>query len=96
VQLDHRGYIQVDSQLCTTAPHIFAPGDVTGHLMVVHEAVREAQARKNSKLVVATRFDSVARPLIAGRESRAILGCHIVGERRSSSRSSRPSRWPRR
>ena len=42
VQTDQRGYVQVDSQLRTTAPHIFAAGDITGHRMVVHEAVREA------------------------------------------------------
>jgi pyruvate/2-oxoglutarate dehydrogenase complex dihydrolipoamide dehydrogenase (E3) component len=40
VQTDERGYVQVDSQLRTTAPHIFAAGDITGHVMVVHEAVR--------------------------------------------------------
>ena len=42
VQTDPRGYIEVDSQLRTTAPGIYAAGDVTGHLMVVHEAAREA------------------------------------------------------
>lgn len=42
VQTDPRGYIKVDSQLRTTAPGIYAAGDVTGHLMVVHEAAREA------------------------------------------------------
>ncbi len=41
VELDQRGYVRVDSQLRTTAPHVFAAGDVTGHVMVVHEAVRE-------------------------------------------------------
>ena len=41
VETDQRGYVQVDSELRTTAPHIFAAGDITGHLMVVHEAVRE-------------------------------------------------------
>jgi dihydrolipoamide dehydrogenase len=42
VQIGKRGYVQVDDQLRTTAPHIFAAGDVTGRLMVVHEAEREA------------------------------------------------------
>ncbi len=42
VQTEQRGYISVDSQLRTTAPGIYAAGDVTGHLMVVHEAAREA------------------------------------------------------
>jgi pyruvate/2-oxoglutarate dehydrogenase complex dihydrolipoamide dehydrogenase (E3) component len=42
VQTDPRGYIAVDSQLRTTAPGVYAAGDVTGHVMVVHEAAREA------------------------------------------------------
>ena len=42
VQTDPRGYIKVDSRLRTTAPGIYAAGDVTGHVMVVHEAAREA------------------------------------------------------
>jgi len=42
VQTDPRGYVRVDSRLRTTAPHIFAAGDVTGRSMVVHEAVRQA------------------------------------------------------
>ncbi len=42
VQTDSRGYIQVDSRLRTTTPGIYAAGDVTGHMMVVHEAGREA------------------------------------------------------
>ena len=42
VETDQRGYVQVDSELRTTAPHIFAAGDITGHVMVVHEAGREA------------------------------------------------------
>jgi pyruvate/2-oxoglutarate dehydrogenase complex dihydrolipoamide dehydrogenase (E3) component len=42
VQTDPRGYIGVDSELRTTAPGIYAAGDVTGHVMVVHEAAREA------------------------------------------------------
>jgi pyruvate/2-oxoglutarate dehydrogenase complex dihydrolipoamide dehydrogenase (E3) component len=41
VRLDHRGYIQVDDQMRTTAGHIFAAGDVTGLAMVVHEATRQ-------------------------------------------------------
>jgi pyruvate/2-oxoglutarate dehydrogenase complex dihydrolipoamide dehydrogenase (E3) component len=41
VQTDRRGFVQVDRYLRTTAPHVFAAGDVTGRAMVVHEAVRE-------------------------------------------------------
>ncbi len=41
VRTDQRGYVEVDAQLRTSAPHVFAAGDVTGRAMVVHEAVRE-------------------------------------------------------
>ena len=41
VQTDPRGYIQVDDQLRTTAPHIFAAGDITGRLMLVPHAVQD-------------------------------------------------------
>jgi pyruvate/2-oxoglutarate dehydrogenase complex dihydrolipoamide dehydrogenase (E3) component len=42
VQTDRRGYVETDAQLRTSAPHVFAAGDVTGRAMVVHEAVRQA------------------------------------------------------
>ena len=41
VQTDRRGFVQVDKYLRTTAPHVFAAGDITGRALVVHEAVRE-------------------------------------------------------
>jgi len=41
VRTDRRGFVQVDGYLRTTAPHVFAAGDITGRALVVHEAVRE-------------------------------------------------------
>ena len=41
VRTDKRGYVDVDARLRTSAPHVFAAGDVTGRALVVHEAVRE-------------------------------------------------------
>jgi dihydrolipoamide dehydrogenase len=57
VRTDDRGFVRVDSQLRTTAPHIFAAGDVTGRLMVVHEAAREAYLAASN--AVAGRADHV-------------------------------------
>ncbi|HEY6638513.1 MAG TPA: NAD(P)/FAD-dependent oxidoreductase [Solirubrobacterales bacterium] len=54
VETDPRGYIKVDSQLRTTAPGIYAAGDVTGHLMVVHEAAREAYLAATNATVGST------------------------------------------
>ncbi len=36
-----RGYIVVNDALQTTAPHIFAAGDITGRMMLVQSAMRE-------------------------------------------------------
>src|SRR5246127_2145636 len=38
---EKRGFVKVDEYLRTTAPHIFAAGDVTGHLMLVPHALQE-------------------------------------------------------
>ncbi|MFZ0041818.1 MAG: NAD(P)/FAD-dependent oxidoreductase, partial [Solirubrobacteraceae bacterium] len=54
VRTNERGYVQVDSQLRTTVPHIFAAGDVTGRAMVVHEAVREALVAASNAVLGAT------------------------------------------
>ena len=64
VQTDPRGYVQVDAQLRTTAPHIFAAGDVTGHVMVVHEAAREAYlAATNAVLGTTTALPAEVSPI---------------------------------
>jgi len=64
VQTDHRGYVEVDAQLRTKAPHIFAAGDVTGHVMVVHEAVREGYlAATNAVLGSTTASPAKVSPL---------------------------------
>jgi dihydrolipoamide dehydrogenase len=39
VEVDHRGYVKVDGYLRTSAPHIFAAGDITGRLMLVPQAL---------------------------------------------------------
>lgn len=41
VELNPRGFIRVDEYLRTSAPHIFAAGDVTGRLMLVPGAVED-------------------------------------------------------
>jgi dihydrolipoamide dehydrogenase len=41
VATDERGYVQVDTYLRTSAPHIFAAGDITGRLMLVPQAIQD-------------------------------------------------------
>jgi len=40
-ETDSRGYVRVDGYLRTTAPHIFAAGDITGRLMLVPQAIED-------------------------------------------------------
>jgi pyruvate/2-oxoglutarate dehydrogenase complex dihydrolipoamide dehydrogenase (E3) component len=41
VETTDRGYIAVDAHLRTSAPHIYAAGDITGRLMLVPQAVQD-------------------------------------------------------
>jgi dihydrolipoamide dehydrogenase len=41
VETDHRGFIRVDAHLRTSAPHIFAAGDITGRLLLVPQAIQD-------------------------------------------------------
>ena len=41
VETDHRGFVKVDAYLRTSAPHIFAAGDITGRLMLVPQAIQD-------------------------------------------------------
>lgn len=44
VQTTARGYVAVDNQLCTSVPHIYAAGDVTGRMMFVPHAIYDGYA----------------------------------------------------
>ena len=41
VETNARGYVQVDSYLQTSAPNVFAAGDITGRLMLVPQGVHD-------------------------------------------------------
>ena len=41
VETNRRGFMRVDAYLRTSAPHIFAAGDVTGRLMLVPQAIQD-------------------------------------------------------
>jgi pyruvate/2-oxoglutarate dehydrogenase complex dihydrolipoamide dehydrogenase (E3) component len=41
VETDQRGFVAVDAYLRTSAPHIFAAGDITGRLLLVPEAIHD-------------------------------------------------------
>jgi dihydrolipoamide dehydrogenase len=51
IHTDRRGYVQVDEYLRTSAPHVFAAGDVNGRLMLVPQAAHEGYLAANNAVV---------------------------------------------
>ncbi len=43
IQLNDRGFIEVNTQMQTNVPHIYAIGDIVGQPMLAHKAVAEAR-----------------------------------------------------
>jgi pyruvate/2-oxoglutarate dehydrogenase complex dihydrolipoamide dehydrogenase (E3) component len=41
VETDQRGFVKVDGYLRSSAPHIFAAGDITGRVMLVPQAIQD-------------------------------------------------------
>ncbi len=57
VEIDARGFVQVDEELRTTAPHVFAAGDVTGRLMLVPQALQDGYVAATNALGGSARVD---------------------------------------
>jgi dihydrolipoamide dehydrogenase len=51
VAVTDRGFINVDAQMRTNVPHIFAIGDLVGQPMLAHKAVHESTSRRKSRPV---------------------------------------------
>ena len=64
VETNARGYVQVNAYLQTSAPNIFAAGDITGRLMLVPQAVHDGfVAATNAVQGATTTFGEQASPL---------------------------------
>ena len=62
VDLDERGFIQVDGQQRTANQAIFAVGDVVGGSMLAHKATAEARVAIEAMCGKPAQFDHVAHP----------------------------------
>ena len=60
IDTDQRGFVRVDPYLQTSAPHVFAAGDITGRLMLVPQALQDG-------VVAATNAVSGAKTTLAGQ-----------------------------
>ena len=65
VAVDERGFINVDKQLRTNVPHIFAIGDVVGQPMLAHKAVHEGHVAAEVVAGKPSYFDVRGIPSVA-------------------------------
>ncbi len=65
VFVDERGFIPVDEQQRTSAPHIFAVGDVVGQPMLAHKAVHEGKAAAEAAAGMKSGFEARVIPNVA-------------------------------
>ncbi|PHV11849.1 dihydrolipoyl dehydrogenase [Chitinimonas sp. BJB300] len=65
VAVTDRGYIEVDKQMRTNVPHIFAIGDIVGQPMLAHKAVHEAHIAAENAAGHKAFFDARVIPGVA-------------------------------
>jgi dihydrolipoamide dehydrogenase len=65
VAVTDRGFIQVDEQMRTNVPHIFAIGDVVGQPMLAHKAVHEGHVAAEVAAGQKSFFDARVIPSVA-------------------------------
>ena len=65
VAVTDRGFINVDSQMRTNVPHIFAIGDIAGQPMLAHKAVHEGHVAAEAAAGQKSHFDAMVIPSVA-------------------------------
>ena len=64
VKLDNKGFVEVDGQMRTAEPHIFAIGDIAGEPMLAHKAYGEAHVAAEAAVGRSSVFDPRAIPAV--------------------------------
>ncbi|CAH2906830.1 MAG: Dihydrolipoamide dehydrogenase of pyruvate dehydrogenase complex (EC [uncultured Paraburkholderia sp.] len=65
VAVTDRGFIDVDKQMRTNVPHIFAIGDIVGQPMLAHKAVHEGHVAAEAAHGEKAYFDAIQIPSVA-------------------------------
>src|SRR5262249_7815435 len=64
VEVDKRGFVQIDNQQRTADPHIFAIGEVAGEPMLAHKATHEGKVAVEVIHGEPVVFDALAIPAV--------------------------------
>ena len=94
VESDKRGFVKVDHQRRTSAPHIFAIGDVAGEPMLAHKATYEAHVATSAMAGQAATYDAQAIPAVVFTDPE-IAWCGLTeAEARDSGRPHEVATFP--
>lgn len=94
VDVDKRGFIQVDERLRTADPHILAIGDVAGEPMLAHKATREGKVAAEVVAGKPAVFDNVAIPAVVFTDPE-VAWCGLTEtEARAAGRDVSVARFP--
>ena len=92
ITLDERGFVPVDGQRRTEAPHIFAIGDLAGEPMLAHKATAEAIVAAEAAADQKSLFDPRAIPAVVFTDPE-IAWCGLTEtEARASKRAVRTAK----
>jgi dihydrolipoamide dehydrogenase len=65
ITVSERGFIEVDRQMRTSVPHIYAIGDIVGQPMLAHKATHEGKVAAEAAAGMKTHFDARVVPSVA-------------------------------
>jgi dihydrolipoamide dehydrogenase len=65
VRVSERGFIEVDSQMRTNVPHVFAVGDIVGAPMLAHKATHQGHVAAEAAAGLPAHFDARVIPEVA-------------------------------
>jgi len=65
IAVTERGFIEVDKQMRTNVPHIFAIGDIVGQPMLAHKATHEGHVAAEAAAGQKSYFDAAVIPAVA-------------------------------
>lgn len=94
VVVSERGFVQVDLQMRTSAPHIFGIGDVVGQPMLAHKGVHEGHVAAEVASGMKSSFDASIIPSVAYTEPEVAWVGVTEGEAKVSGRKISVSKFP--
>lgn len=94
IALDERGFIVVDSQMRTSAPHIFAIGDVTGNPMLAHKAVHQAHVTAEAASGGKSHMDAKIVPSVAYTDPEIAWAGLLEDAARAQGRAVKVAKFP--